>query len=71
MKRKYYLITNISGQQYWSYKGNKYNTNGFLLDAVLKYGDIYINSKGGWFPKDCIKTIDKIIESENFPQLIS
>lgn len=68
MLRTFKLITNVSGLTYWSYVGNLHNTSGNHLHMVEKYGEIYINDKGGWFPKDCIRTIHKTVIQATFPQ---
>lgn len=66
---KYFLITNIMGQKYWSYLGTKHNTTGTHARMVEKYGDIYINDKGGWFHAACVQTIHRTVEQFAFPQL--
>ncbi len=64
----YYLITNVSGMKYWSYLGTKHNTSGQHAQMVKKHGDIYINARGGWMPKDCAETIHETCKSKTFPQ---
>lgn len=67
MKRTYHLITNVSGLTYWCYVGDRYNTIGLHLEAVEKYGEIYINRMGGWFTKSSIEKIHKTVTQEDFP----
>jgi hypothetical protein len=69
MKRKYYLITNVSDCKYWSYLGTEFNTIGNHLEMVKKYGPIYINEYGGWMPTSCVKTIHQVVEQEGFPTI--
>ena len=65
--KTYYLITNVSGNKYWSYLGTRYNTNGIHASMVKKYGNIYINQSGGWFDETAVKTVHKIVRQKNFP----
>jgi hypothetical protein len=68
--RKYYLITNISGCTYWSYKVGREHASflsPMLASAVLKYGDIYVNRNGGWMLATHAVTIHKTVEQLNFP----
>lgn len=67
MTETFYLITNVSGQTYWSYIGDVFNTLGYHLAAVKKYGRIYINRNGGWFPSSAVKTIHKTVKQKDFP----
>lgn len=66
--REYFLITNVSGMKYWSYLGTKHNTSGQYAAMVKKYGDIYINDKGGWMPKNCAVTIHETRTQKDFPK---
>ena len=68
--RKFYLITNISGLTYWSYKATKEAVSWLspmFAKAVLKYGTIYINRNGGWMPIDCVSKILRTVEQMDFP----
>lgn len=65
--RTFYLITNCSGMTYWSYLGTRANTCGSHRKMVDKYGPIYINRHGGWFPRDCAETIVKIVKQSDWP----
>lgn len=53
--------------KYWSYIGTKYNTAGWLAEAVAKYGDIYINRNGGWMTKEEVRNIHETRFQEDFP----
>ena len=72
MKRLYFLIRNTSGCTYWSYRIARNDKNfkkQFLLyqQMVLKYGTIYVNRNGGWFPADAVESIHGQLVQETFP----
>lgn len=68
--KKFYLITNVSGLTYWSYKVTREAASWLapmFAKAVLKYGAIYINRNGGWMSPDCVSKILKTVEQMDFP----
>jgi hypothetical protein len=67
---KFFLITNVSGQKYWSKLVTECNcpSLGVYARAIkLTGGPIYVNRRGGWFPMNAAKTIHETVEAENFP----
>lgn len=70
MIRTYYLITNVSGCKYWSYKVTHHDASYLsprYVNAITKYGPIYINRVGGWMPMSPKDIIHKMIVSDKFP----
>lgn len=68
--RKFYLITNGGGLTYWSYKVGREAASWLspmLAQAVMKYGDIYVNRNGCWMTASCAKKILKTVEQADFP----
>jgi len=63
----YLLITNTSGCTYWSYLGHQDNTIGHDRKMVDKYGVIFINRNGGFFPPSCVSRVHKTVIQDNFP----
>ncbi len=65
MKRKYYLITNVSNMKYWSYRDD--DIHGNHGSTVAKWGTIYVNQQGGWFHEAAVKQVHEMREQVNFP----
>lgn len=63
----YLLITNTSGYKYWSYIGHLGNAVGHDRRMVEKYGVIFINRNGGFFPGSYVRTVHKAVIQDNFP----
>lgn len=70
MQKTFMLITNTSGAKYWSYKADSSMMaflSPFKQNAIAKYGEIYVNRNGGWFPKCAIKTVHEVVVQVDFP----
>ena len=68
--RKFYLIKNSGGLTYWSYKVGREAAkwlSPMLAQAVMRYGDIYVNRNGGWMTASCISEVLKVVEQDDFP----
>ena len=68
--KTFYLITNVSKCKYWSYRLTR-STDPIYKQMIAKYGPIYVNDKGGWFPEDAVVTVHRKVKQQNFPVDIS
>lgn len=64
--KTFYLITNTSNCKYWSYLLTA-SEHFIYKKMIAKYGPIYVNDKGGWFPQDCVVKVHKVVTQRNFP----
>lgn len=67
---KFQKIRNVSNFTYWSQVVTTPAEAGsdFKIDALRKYGTIYVNRNGGYMTPDCVKEILETRWQDTFPK---